>query len=236
MSAFVVGSVAGAPGASSIALGVVAAWPEAQRRRVLVEADPDGGKFGADLGVGTEPGLMSLTVATRARRFAPAEVLEHGGAQMGGWWVVPAPASAEHSAAALVQAAPAFAQTVAADPGGLWVIDAGRVSPRSPSMAFASVAELVVLVTTGGLAALQLVPTRVDAFVGAGCTVAAVVVGDSPWPLPEIAAFCGCDVLARVPHVRRRRAGDPSMKGAEWRPWWSAVRGLTSVLLGPATA
>ena len=69
MTSFVLTSVAGAPGVSTLAVGIAATWPEAGRRRVLVEADADGGRLGTVLGVGTEPGLMSLAVAARARRL-----------------------------------------------------------------------------------------------------------------------------------------------------------------------
>ena len=50
-----------------------------------------------------------------------------------------------------------------ADDGGpLWVVDAGRLSTRSPSLPFATVADHVVIVTAGSFPALQLVPHRVD--------------------------------------------------------------------------
>ena len=69
MTLVVVGSVAGSPGATRLAIGLAAAWPDAGRRRVVVEADPDGGRLGAELGVGVEPGLMALALAART---APA--------------------------------------------------------------------------------------------------------------------------------------------------------------------
>jgi MinD-like ATPase involved in chromosome partitioning or flagellar assembly len=232
MTMFVFASVAGSPGASSVAIGVAAAWPDRLRKRAVIEADADGGKFGAELGVGTEPGLMALTVAARARQLDAATLVGDGAAHMGEWWLVPAPASAEHSHAALGQAAGTLARTMAGEPSWLWVVDAGRLSPRATSMPFAAAADLVVLVTHGSLASLQLLPTRVDALVDSGCPVGVVVVGDSDWPLGEIADFCGCDVLGRIPTVRSRRGVVSSMRSAEWRPWWSAVRALTGVLLG----
>ena len=230
MTSFVLSSVAGAPGVSTLAVGIAATWPEAGRRRVLVEADADGGKLGTVLGVGTEPGLMSLAVAARARRLDPADVEEHA-VSMGDWSMVAAPASAEQSTAALVQSGATIARTVADERSTLWVVDTGRLSQRSPAMPFAVAADLVMLVTTGDLAALQLVPTRADVLLGAGCAVGVVLVGDSDWSLAEIADFCGSDVLGRVPSVRRRRTG-ADLSGSEWRPWWHAVRGLCAVLLG----
>ena len=65
MTLLVVASVAGAPGATRLALGLAASWPDLDRRRVVVEADPDGGRLGAELGTGVEPGLMALALASR---------------------------------------------------------------------------------------------------------------------------------------------------------------------------
>jgi hypothetical protein len=230
VTCFVFASVAGAPGASTLAIGVTASWSDRDRSRLLVEADPDGGRLGADLGIGVEPGLMALTVAARARPLTASDVIALGAAPVGEWYVVPAPPSAEHATAALGQVAPALARTVAEEPDPLWIVDAGRLSPRSPAMPFAAAADLVLLATDGSLAALQLLPTRVDALVTAGCPVAVVLVGASDWPLGEIAAFCGCDVLGHLPRVRARRAGPRSMNSTEWRPWWAAVRDLAAVL------
>lgn len=234
MTSFVLTSVAGAPGVSTLAVGIAAAWPEAERHRVLVEADADGGKLGTVLGVGTEPGLMSLAVAARSRRVEAADVGEHA-ASLGDWSLVAAPASAEQATAALVQSGATVARTIADERSVVWVVDAGRLSQRSPAMPFASVADLVVLVATGDLAALQLLPTRADVLVRSGCAVSVVLVGDSDWSLAEIADFCGCDVLGRVPTVRRRRPG-ADLNSAEWRPWWQAVRALCAVLLGAQRA
>jgi hypothetical protein len=230
MTCVVFGSVAGAPGVSTLTVGVAASWPDVTRRRVVLEADPDGGRLGAELGVGTEPGLMALTVAARSRTLEAADVVANGAAAVGDWWLVPAPPSAEHAHAALGQAAPSLARTIGAERDWLWLVDAGRLSPRSPAMPLAVAADLVVLVSNGSLAALQLLPTRVDALVGAGCPVAVALVGDSDWAEAEIGDFCGCDVLARMPHVRTRRAGPRAMNSSEWRVWWGSVRNLCGVL------
>lgn len=230
MTCVVFASVAGAPGVSTLTVGIAASWPDAQRNRIVVEADPDGGRLGADLGVGTEPGLMALTVAARSRPLAADDIVSNGAARVGTWWLVPAPPSAEHAHAALAQGAPSLARTVVAEQEWLWLVDAGRLSTRSPAMPLAAAADLVVVVTDGSLAALQLLPTRVDALVGASCPVGVVLAGDSDWPEAEIGDFCGCDVLGRVPRVRARRAGPRAMNSSEWRSWWTAVRDLCAVL------
>ena len=48
----------GSPGATLSALTVAAAWPNlAGRRKLLVEADPDGGVLAVSYRLGREPGL-----------------------------------------------------------------------------------------------------------------------------------------------------------------------------------
>ena len=42
MTTIALGSICGSPGATRLAIGLAAAWPE-PRRRILVEADADGG-------------------------------------------------------------------------------------------------------------------------------------------------------------------------------------------------
>lgn len=231
MSTFTFASVAGSPGATTLALGVAAVWAGEHHRRAVVEADPDGGRLGTDLGIGTEPGLMALAVAARSGSLGADEIVAEGGARIGDWWLVPGPPSAEHTHAALAQAAPSLARTLAREREWTWIVDAGRLSARSPALPFGTAADLVVVATDGSLAALQLLPTRVDALVNAGCAVGLVVVGDSDWPLDEISDFAGCDVIGRLPRVRRaRRVGPRSMNRPEWRPWWAAVRDVTAVL------
>jgi hypothetical protein len=225
MTLVVVGSVAGSPGATSLAIGLAAAWPDPGRRRVVVEADPDGGRLGAELGVGVEPGLMALALAARTTAALTADDLVGGGAAaVAGWSVIPAPASAEQTHSALVHAADALAGVMAADPGGpVWVVDAGRLSARSPSLPFATAADLVVVVTAGSFPALQLLPHRIDALRNAGCTVSVVVVQPTSWPTEEIAQFVTADVVAVLPRVASRGDGPSAMRSSAWRPWWSRV-------------
>src|SRR5262249_61331290 len=58
-----VASVKGAPGVTTLALGLAALWPELGA--VLVECDPDGGDLAARFGHHPDPGLASLAAAAR---------------------------------------------------------------------------------------------------------------------------------------------------------------------------
>ncbi len=226
MTAVVVGSISGSPGVTRVAVGLAAAWPGPERR-VLVEADSDGGRLGAELGVGVEPGLMALATAARAGQLRADDVVHRGAAAAGDWYVVPAPASAEQAHGALTHAAAALADTVGWSDDA-WIIDAGRLSLRAPALAFARQADTVLLVTSGSFPALQLVPHRVDALRRVGCPVAIVVVEPTWWTPAEIADFVGADIAAVLPRVRTRDDRLSSMRSSAWRPWWRGVERLAA--------
>jgi MinD-like ATPase involved in chromosome partitioning or flagellar assembly len=224
MTLVAVSSVAGSPGATRFVLGVAAAWPVPSPERVVLEADPDGGRLGAELGIGVEPGLMALALAARSSGLTAADLVIHGAAAVGDWSVIPAPASAEQATSALVHAAATLASIVATDPDGrVWLVDAGRLSGRSPALPFARLADHVVVVTAGAFPSLQLVPHRVEALRDAGCHVSVVVVEPTAWSPGELAEFVGTDVLAVLPHVSTRGTGIAAMRTSPWRPWWHRV-------------
>jgi hypothetical protein len=229
------GSVAGSPGVTRLAIGLAAAWPEPDRRRAVLEADPDGGRLGAELGVGVEPGLMAVALASRTPRLTADEAFDRGAAAVADWFVVPAPASSEQTHSVLAHAASTLARIVASDPNGpVWIVDAGRLSGRSPALPFATEADHVLVVTAGSFPALQLVPHRVDALHAAGCPVSVVVVEPTPWPVDEIADFVGTDVAAVLPAAKARSTDLAAMRGSGWRTWWRHVDELASYLAAAA--
>ena len=209
MTLVAVGSVAGSPGATRFVLGLAAAWPDPTARRVVVEADPDGGRLGAELGIGVEPGLMALALAVahagadgrRPRRRAAPRRSATGTS-------IPAPPSAEQTTSALVHAGGAARRARGRRPDGpVWLVDAGRLSARSPALPFATAADHVVVVTAGSFPALQLVPHRVDALRAAGCASsrrrrrADVVAGRARSPTSSVPTC-----VAVLPHVATGRA------------------------------
>ncbi len=231
MTLITLGSVAGSPGVTRLAIGLTASWPEPDRRRVLLEADPDGGRLGAELGVGVEPGLISVALASRTPGLTADDAIERGAAAVGDWFVLPAPPSSEQAASVLVHAGSALASLVAGDPDGpVWIVDAGRLSTRSPALPFAKDADHVLIVSAGSFPALQLLPHRADALRSAGCHISVVIVEPTSWPVDEIAEFVGADVAATVPHVNDRSDGIGAMRGSGWRTWWRRVEVLASYL------
>lgn len=236
MTVIAVASVTGSPGATSFVLGLAAAWPDEGRQRIVVETDPDGGRLGADLGVGIEPGLMALALAVRTADITGAGLVERGAARVGEWHVVPAPASSEQTHSALVHAAGPLARVMADDDGPVWLVDAGRLSARSPALPFALAATHTVIVSGGSFPLLQLLPHRVDALRAAGCEPCVAVVEPTSWPLEEIAGFVGADVVVVLPRVNAGRTGVAAMRGSAWRPWWRRVEDAARYLDADARA
>ncbi|MDQ3783184.1 MAG: hypothetical protein M3349_09670 [Actinomycetota bacterium] len=229
MSTVVLGSVSGAPGVSTLAAALTAVWPERDTAAVLVEADPDGGRLAAELGVSAEPGLVAAALAARAPDCTSADLITETAAQIDGWLLMPGPPSPEQAWSVLSRSATVLARLFSAAPGTGWILDCGRLSSRSPAMPFAMSADMVVMVSAGTFGALQLLPSRVSVLATAGCTVGVAVSGSTSWPAEEIAGFVGCDVVAMLPTVRVRRAAR-SMAGGEWAAWWSTVRDLAAYL------
>ncbi len=237
MTLITIGSIAGSPGVTRLAIGLAAAWPEPERRRVLLEADPDGGRLGAELGVGVEPGLMAVALASRSTRLSADEAFDQGAAPVADWFLVPAPPSSEQAHSVLAHAAATLARVVAGDADdAVWIVDAGRLSGRSPALPFATAADHVLLVTAGSFPALQLVPHRVDALRATGCPVSVVVVEPTSWSVAEIADFVGADVAAVLPVANGRSADLAAMRGSGWRAWWRHVDGLATYLAAAAPA
>ena len=144
---------------------------------------------------------------------------------------MPAPPSSEQTASALVHAAVTLADVMAAEPAGpVWLVDAGRLSARSPALPFGRAADHVVVVTSGSFPALQLVPHRVDALRVAGCAVSVVVVEPTSWSAAEVADFVTADVVAVLPWVTSRGSGIAAMGASAWRPWWRRVEDAAAYL------
>lgn len=235
MSTVALGSVAGSPGVSTLAAGLAAVGPGSEASAVLVEADPDGGRLAAELGVGAEPGLVAAALAARSSDCIGTDLVDQATVQIDGWSLMPGPPSPEQSWAVLSRSATFLGRVFAEASGIEWVIDCGRLSSRSPAMPLATAADMVVLVSSGSFGALQLLPSRVSALATAGCTIGVAVSGSTLWPAEEIAAFVGCDVVAMLPSVRMRRAAR-SMAGGEWSAWWTAARELANYLHAASTS
>jgi hypothetical protein len=228
MALFILGSVRGAPGASSGAVTLAIAWRRATGRDVLVvEADPDGGVLAARHGVSCTPSLTELSGAARlgldgedvwrfAQRLPGTEVPA----------VVAHPA-AEQTQAAMRTAAPHLGRALAALPGHDVLADIGRIRPGSPSLPLAERAAAVVVFLRPTVEDAVALAHRALLLRSMG-DVKAVLTDAGPYGATEIARSTGIPVAGRLrdePHGRRRRTR-----------WTSEVTALVTALRGDTDA
>jgi hypothetical protein len=144
----VLGSVRGSPGVTSWSLLLATAWPvESAIERIVLEADEAGGVVGARYGWGVDPGLASLAAALR-RNQHNVELSEHGREVAPGLFVVPAPETAERTAAVLRACSDELAERLAND-GRVWFVDVGRLDDRAQTTGFVERAAATLLVSSG---------------------------------------------------------------------------------------
>lgn len=190
-------------GVTTLALALAATWP-ANRRVLLVEADPAGGTLAAASGWPPEPSLVSLAAAAR-HALDPDLVWEHCQDLPGGAAVLAGPASSDQARRALGMLAGLSSHLGTLDADVL--VDCGRLDPRASGAGVFEGAEQVVLAARPRLADLHALATWREANPFDSGRVVVVLVGDGPYPDAEIAEALGIEVLARLPW-------DPEAAGA----------------------
>lgn len=197
MTVVAVGSAKASPGATTLCLALAATWPRAGIPAVVIEVDPDGGSLAARLGLGYEPGLVSLAAA--ARRGVDRDLLlAHGQSLGGALSVVCGPASPQQASAALGAVGPRLAERMADLLDAAVLVDVGRLGPTSPALPLARSADVCVLTARPRLDEIQHLDSRARALEQAGCRVGLVCVGAEPYSPLEVAASVGVDLLGVV--------------------------------------
>jgi hypothetical protein len=231
--------VHGAPGATTLALAAMTAWPTS-RARLLVEADPAGGVLASrfderlrldrtleDLAAALRNGWTDEAITTCARPVWP----DHPA-------VVALP-SPELVTATLRSRGDQLAVGLAGAPVDVFV-DVGRLDPESPALPLARRSVVTIVVTRDRLEDLALVTAKTRCLRDAGIPLGLVVVRTkhapgAPVPAGEFRDATGADLMGVLPWAPRH-AGVFSAEstGRRWRSsaWWRAVRDLTSVMAG----
>ena len=175
-----VGSCTAAPGATTTGLLLAAAWRAEDRRAVMVEADPDGGRLAARLGL-VEDGVSLVTLAAASRRTVTAEVVEANARTVGkGLAVVPAPVSPARMTGAVRQLNSAAGRLAGAVTDAVVVVDVGRLRDGSPNGPLCGAADVVVVVCRPVFEELVGVFYRLEAWAGWG-PLAVVTVGSGSY-------------------------------------------------------
>lgn len=224
-----VSSVRGAPGVSSWALTLAAAWQHSSDR-VLVEADCSGGVVTARYDIPAEPGLADLLSASRggalqvASMDSLAQQLRPSLADEASLWVVPAPLLG-HEAHTLWSALVSPAATSMSSDRRLWIADCGRVWPGAPGERLMMTADHNVLVTDTAVESLVVLQSRVRSLPK---PPSLLVIGKSRYSESELQAFTGAAYVFKVPYfssLAQHAAGfaRPDRKGYRTRPWRAAL-------------
>jgi hypothetical protein len=183
-------------GATTLVLALAATWP-AQRRVLVVEADPAGGTLAAALGWSPEPSLVTLAAAAR-RDGSPELVWEHCQALPGGAAALAGPASGDQARAALGVLGALLARLGELDADVL--VDCGRLGPGTALDGLLEASGRVVLATRPRVAELHALATWLESRPPEARLPELVTVGAGPYPDSEIVEALGTDVLARLPH------------------------------------
>ncbi|MEK7424338.1 MAG: hypothetical protein AAB131_10920 [Actinomycetota bacterium] len=190
-----VGSIRGAPGATSWALLLAAAWPaEFDEQRVVLEADPAGGVIGARYGLGVEPGALRLVTSMRRNGTTGIDVDSSARIIEPGLLVLPGPESGEQARPVWVDSATDIARRLTVDERA-WIVDIGRSDETNPSVAFARHSKLTVLVVGCRPEDLVQVPARVAALHRHGGRVAVIVSARCEFTPADVESFSGADAV-----------------------------------------
>ena len=170
----------GAPGTTLMALATAASWPASpNRRKLFLEADPDGGVLAMRYGLGVEPGLVTLAAAVRGG-IDSSTLFDHAQELPGGLGAVVCPDSANQVHAALSASGHELGLFLAGLDDVDVIADVGRLSPTSPALSFVAAARSVLMVARPSVEELQPAARRLSALASRFKSVGWVLVGDGP--------------------------------------------------------
>jgi hypothetical protein len=228
MATVAVASVKGSPGVTTLALALATVWPAGPG--TVVEFDPAGGDLAGRCGLYDQAGLVGLAAAT-ARR---AEVNLDGYCQRlpSGVRVVAAPAAAEQARAAALLAIGHGWRPTTIDRDSLLTLDLGRLAPQDPALSLLPAADLLLIVCGGQFTDLAHLSAALPGIAEAARgRVGLVMVGDSPWPVREVAAVLRVPVYGVLPVDARAARLLPTVNSTRRAVRWRLVAAVS--LLAP---
>ena len=229
MTVVAVSSARGAPGATTVSVAAVAAWPAGRRVR-LIEADPAGGVLATRFGLSETVGTTTLAAAVR--RTSRVAVLDEHSQPLpgdGGVSAVVAPASTEQATAGVAVLATRLPPLVDSDRAGDTIVDCGRLFPGSPARQLAESADVALVVTAASAEALTGLQPVVADLASSAAAVQVVLVGTDPYRPDDAAAFLGVPVAA-VAWDARAAAALAGRRSARSLPRSLLVRSVRSLV------
>ncbi len=188
------------PGATTLALALVTAWataPTSLAAPFLVEADPAGGDLAARLGVGFDPGLVSLAASAR-HAGSELDLANHAQQLPCGAAAVLAPLNPEQAATAIATVAPRLDVGIRAGGGG--VADCGRWSAGSPATEVMRGADLTLVVLRPDVAGIEHFEQRLEGLSAAAHgRVGVVLAGDRPYDVEAVRSITYLRLVLEMP-------------------------------------
>jgi hypothetical protein len=216
------GSIRGAPGVTSWAVLLAAAWPPTvDVERVVLEADPAGGVLGARFQIGVDPGLPQFLAGLR-RSDEPTPNIDRFARMVSDHiWIIPAPETGERTRAVLGSITDDIARRLA-DDQRIWFVDTGRLDDTNPSIALLNEASLAVLVVGSRTEDLVQVPSCVERLQKRCARTALIVSGQTPFTEAELVEFSAADVVWIVGDRNDLAAGAAlALAGRRGRRTWA---------------
>lgn len=235
MTVVAVGSVHGAPGATTAAVLLAAVWPAAGADgagggdgqgdgeltdRVVVEADPAGGVLAARYGLAGEPGLARLAAAADQRLDA-GRLWGCVQRLSGGLPVVVGPVSPSAAGRVVGSAGRRLAGRLADLEEVTVVVDCGRLQPGSPAMPVVGEADVVLVVARPDAEQAPAAASRARQLDGEGRPAAVLLVGDDPYGPAEIVEELEVSVAGVLVDDPR---GAAVVAGQAAAPRWGSTR------------
>ena len=209
MTIVAIGSVHGAPGASTLALDMARlGGPDS----LLIEADPDGGLFAARFFLGLKPGLTDLAGAARTG-IDPSNIWKYAQPTKYGCAVIVAHPAAEQVYGALRTSADHIGTALQALTNSV-VIDIGRVRPGSPALALAAYADHVIIVADPTLESVVSLTNRANLLRGLS-SVHVLLTATEPYSAHDVtiaSRLAVWGVIARAEGRRGEAARDVQVK------------------------
>ncbi len=201
MTVFAFGSARHSPGVTTSVLALAAAWP-AERRVLVVEADPAGGDLVCYFRLLVEPSLLSLAAAGRSE-VTSTNVWEHAQQLPGNSEVfaVVAPVDPRQVGAALVTLAGAGFARVLDNLDADVLVDVGRLDPESLALDLFAAAAVRVLVGRPTLNQADHLQLRSALLASQDVSpLHLLVVGEGSWSAEELArGIGGAELLGAFP-------------------------------------
>lgn len=188
-------SLKGAPGVTTLAMGLAATWPT-DRQALLVELDSSGGDLGARFGVSLDKSIVGFAAAGR---HVSANVDEHVTVLPGGLNTLLASPSADQTRSAASVLISTWLPRASRGDLDL-ILDCGRIDSHSPALAALPHTSIALLCVhpalsdvTHALAAATLLRSKAQ-------NLALVLIGNGVYTDSEVATALDLSVVARLPH------------------------------------